>query len=141
VSYLGVQGPLIHDGMLRFYERDRVITSIPEGRIFYVTGRGNCEFSTDVFKMPSGGLTLDANILYRPSDGKSGRAYVMAELRDEAGSILSGYERGRCLLEDIDGRSLLLTWDGRTGKELAGQAVQIRFLFRDAKLYSMSARL
>ncbi len=138
VGSLPVQGPLIRDGMLRFYERDRVISSIPEGRIFYVTGRGNCEFSTPVFAMPVSGLTLDANVAYSPVEGETGRKYLMAELRDAEGQVISGYEREKCLFENQDGRALPLVWDGKTGGELQGRNVQLRLYFRDAQVYSVS---
>lgn len=138
VGSLPVQGPLLREGMLRFYERDRVITSIPEGRIFYATGRGNAEFSTPLFKMPSGGLTLQADVRYRPYEGETGRAYLMAELRNADGVILPGYERQNLLLENVDARKLPLLWNGKNGSEFGGEDVRLRLYFRDAKIYSLS---
>lgn len=138
VGALAVQGPLTREGMLRFYERDRVITSIPEGRIFFATGRGNAEFSTPVFKMPNGGLTLEADVRYKPYEGETGRAYLMAELRNADGVILPGYERQNCLLENVDARALKLKWGDKTGSEFGGEEVRLRFYFRDAKIYSLS---
>lgn len=139
VSVLAVQGPLVREGMLRFYERGRVISSIPEGRIFYVTGRGNCEFSTPVFQMPANGLSLNANCRYHPGEGEFGRGYLMAELRDGQNHILPGYEREKCLFENQDGQTLRLAWEGKTGSELQGTGIQVRFFFREAKLFSISA--
>jgi hypothetical protein len=139
VSALAVQGPLVRDGMLRFYERDRAISSVPEGRIFSVTGRGNCEFSTPFLRMPKSGLSLNANCLYRSAEGTFGRGYVMAELRDRHNRPLPGYEREKCLFEDQDGPSLPLAWEGKTGSELRETEVQVRFFFRQAKLFSISA--
>ncbi len=138
VGVLAIQGPLKREGMLRFYERNGVINSMPDGRVFSVTGRGNCEFSTPEFVMPSQGLTIDANVLYQPRDGANGRAYLMAELRDGKNQVIPGYERTKCLFENRDGRTLPLIWDGKTAGEQSGRTVQVRFYFRDAKLYSVS---
>ena len=139
VGALAVQGPLIRDGVMRFYERDRVISSIPEGRVFYVTGRGNCEFSTPRFQMPLKGITIDANLLYQVTEGPTGRSYLMAELLDENGQVIPGYSRSNCLLENQDGRKLPLVWEGKTGSELNGKLVRLRLFFRDTRLYSVSA--
>lgn len=138
VGVLAVQGPLVREGMLRFYERDRVITSVREGRIFYVTGRGNAEVSTPAFAMPSGGLKCDADVRYKPYEGETGRAYLMAELRDGENRVIPGYERQHCLFENIDAQGLPLLWGGKNGGELAGRQVQLKMYFRDAKLYSVS---
>lgn len=138
VSALAVQGPLKHDGVLRFYERDRVITGIREDRMFYATGRGNCEFSTPDFRMPPAGLSLNAKLLYQDGEGPTGRSYLMAELRDANNRVISGYERQRCLFENTDSAALPLRWDDRSGSELAGQTVRVRLFFRDARIYSIS---
>lgn len=128
-----MQGPLTREGMLRFYERDRVITSIPEGRIFFATGRGNAEFSTPVFKMPNGGLSLEADVRFKPYEDETGLAYLMAELRNADGETLPGYERQNCLLDNVDARNLKLKWGDKTGSEFGGEEVRLRFYFRDAK--------
>lgn len=138
VGALAVQGPLVREGMLRFFERDRVITSIPSGRIFHVTGKGNAEVSTPKFVMPAKGLKLEADVLYKPYEGETGRAYLMAELRDTENQVIPGYERQKFLLENIDARALPLEWEGKNGSELAGKTLRLRFFFRDAKLYSVS---
>jgi len=138
VGVLAVQGPLNREGMLRFYERDRVITSVTEGRIFYVTGRGNVEVATPGFVMPAKGLKLEADVRYKGYEGETGRAYLMAEIRDDSNQVIPGYEREKFLLENRDARALPLEWEGKNGSELAGKSVRVRFYFRDAKLYSVS---
>lgn len=105
-----------------------------------MTGRGNCEFSTPVFAMPSQGLTLDADVAYSPVEGETGRKYLMAELRGTEGRVIPGYEREKCLFENQDGRALPLAWDGKTGGELIGQNVQLRLFFREARIYSVSGQ-
>jgi len=62
----------------------------------------------------------------------------MAELRDENNAVLSGYEMPKCLIENREGREIPLMWDGKNGKEHAGQKVRLRFFLRDAKIYTVT---
>jgi hypothetical protein len=134
---LPVQGPLVREGVLRFYSPGGAIASVHEGRIFAVTCRGNGEFSTVKFAMPEKGLSLNASALYDPSEGDAGRAYIMAELRDEQNNTIADYERSRCLVANQDGIAIPLRWDGKTGGELKGKPVSVRFYLREAKIYSV----
>ena len=138
IANLPVQGPLARNGVVRFYLPGGKVGSLPEDRIFYVTCRANGEFSTPLFTMPATGLFLNANVLYPPQEGPTGRAYVMAELRDEAGKVISGYERAKCLFANQDGHALPLRWSEADGRTLAGQTVRLKFYLRDAKIYSVT---
>lgn len=138
VGGLPVQGPLVRDGVLRFYSPGGAIASVHEGRVFAVTCRGNGEFSTVKFAMPENGLSLNASALYDPSEGDAGRAYIMAELRDEQGKTIAGYERSRCLIANQDDMAIPLRWDGKSAGELKGKTVNVRFYLREAKIYSVS---
>lgn len=131
-----VQGPLVRGGMLRFYEREGRCGSLPADRLFYATCRANGEFSTPLFEMPATGLALNADARWRPGESP-GQAYIMAELRDEAGRVIPGYERAKCLFENVDGHALPLRWNGNDGRELAGRTVRLRFYLRDAKIYDV----
>lgn len=133
-----LQGPMIRDGMLRFYHPGGGVVGLPEDRIFYATCRGNGEFSTPPLVMPEHGLCVNADIRYRPSEGTTGRAYLMAELRDENGTVIPGYERAKCLLANQDGHALPLRWDGADGSALAGHTVRLRFYLREAKIYGVT---
>ncbi|MBI4583660.1 MAG: hypothetical protein HY717_06530 [Planctomycetes bacterium] len=42
-----------------------------------------------------------------------------------------------CLFENREGRALPLLWDGKDGREHAGQPVRLRFYRRDARIYSL----
>lgn len=137
VGGLPVQGPLARDGVLRFYSPGGSIASAREGRTFGVTCRGNGEFSTVKFAMPEKGLSLNASSLYDASEGDAGRTYIMAELRDEQGKVIPGYERSRCLVANQDGEAMLLRWGGKNGCERKGQTVSVRFYLREAKIYSV----
>lgn len=135
--WLALQGPLFREGRFRFYKPDGLIASLPDDRVFHATCRANGEFSTPVFTMPEGGLALNAYARYREAEGDRGQAYVMAELRDGDGNVIPGYEREKCLFEDVDGRALPMTWDSASGGGLAGKRVAIRFYLRDAKIFGV----
>lgn len=139
--WLALQGPLFREGRLRYYKPDGSIASLPDDRVFYATCRDNGEFSTPSFTMPAGGLTLNAFARYRQAEGNVGQAYIMAELRDATGKTISGYEREQCLFENVEGRALPLKWADKSGGDLAGQSVSLRFFLRDAKIYGVSAGL
>ena len=62
----------------------------------------------------------------------------MAELLDGDGNTIEGFERQTCLFENVDGRGLPMHWGEKDGGSLAGQAVQLRFFLRDAKIYGLS---
>ena len=146
--------PMVVDGQLLFHQRDlgRVtgagtvlgqaheVWGVPEDRLTGVTSRSNAVFETTRFTMPGGPLMLNAKI---PGDGYlDGRiqAFVMAELIDDCDRIIPGYERHRCrLLPPQDSLAIELDWQGRTGAELAGRAVRIRFFMRGADLFAVTA--
>ena len=131
-----LQGPLVRGGVLRFYEREGKCASLPADRLFYATCRANGEFSTPLFSMPVAGLALNADARWRPNESP-GQAYLMAELRDAQGRVIPGYERAKCLFENVDGHALPLRWGDRDGSELAGQMVRLRFYLRDARIYGV----
>ncbi|MCF6286485.1 MAG: hypothetical protein L3K26_15020, partial [Candidatus Hydrogenedentes bacterium] len=128
--WLALQGPLAREGRLRFYHPDGRIASLPEDRLFYVTCRANGEFSTPGFSMPAGGLTLNADASYLAAEGANGRAYIMADLLDDTGAIIPGYEREKCLYENVNGHALPMRWGDKDGSDVAGQTVQLRFFLR-----------
>lgn len=140
LCWLALQGPLTRNGVLRFYLPGGTVATMPDDRIFYVTCRGNGEFSTQLFTMPTNGLCLNADVRYLPCEGTTGRAYVMAELRGEDGQVIPGFERTKCILENVDGRTLALVWDGNYGRALAGRNVRIRFYLHEAKIYGAYKR-
>jgi len=134
-----LQGPLVRDGVLRFYEREGKCASLPADRLFFATCRANGEFSTPLFKMPPGGLALNADARWRPNESP-GQAYIMAELRDAQDHVIPGYERSNCLFENVEGHALPLLWQDKDEQELAGRELRLRFYLRDAKIYGVVAR-
>ena len=136
--WMPLQGPLIRGGVLRFYLPGGEIASLPDDRIFYVTCRANGEFSTPPFRMPAGGLVLNAAARYRPAE-RPGQAYIMAALCDRNGRVIEGFDRDACLFEDRDGRALPMRWDDEDGSAHKGRGVRLRFYLRDAKVYGIAA--
>lgn len=136
--WLALQGPLYREGRFRFYKPDGLIAGLPENRVFYATCRANGEFSTPVFSMPENGLALNADCRYREAEGDRGQAYIMVAIQDEAGNVLKGFEREKCLYEDKDGPAMTMSWAGNGGESLAGQRIRLRFYLRDARIYGVS---
>lgn len=64
------------------------------------------------------------------------QAYVMVEVLDEAGEIVPGYERERCVFQDADDPRLPLRWADRDTTSLAGRTIRLRFHFRDATIHA-----
>lgn len=132
-----LQGPLVLDGRMFFYEREAKSASLPVDRVFFATCRANGEFSTPLFPMSAAGLVLNADVRWRAGEDP-GQAYLMAELRDQEDKVIGGYERANCLVENTDPRGMPLMWRDQSGAELAGRLVRLRFYLRDAKIYGVS---
>ena len=89
--------------------------------------------------MSSGGLALNADSRWRPNESP-GQAYIIVELRDEQDRVIPGYERAKCLFENVDGHALLLRWGEKDGSNLAGSTARLRFYLRDSKIYGVASR-
>jgi hypothetical protein len=66
-----------------------------------------------------------------------GLAVLLAASSAAAGSrfkLLFMYE------PDVDAPDLPLVWAGKNGASLAGKTVQLRFYFRNARIYAVAAR-
>ena len=111
------------------------VCGLPEYRIASIGSRSNAEFSTTPFAMPDKPLLLNASI--PEGEGLFDQAYVQVELRDETGKPIPGYERDQCVLQAIDDTRIPLRWGDRTGRELAGKKVTLRFCLRDARIYAL----
>jgi hypothetical protein len=132
VGFVPRQGPLRVDGMLHFYRpTGEVIAGIPEDRIFHVFCRANGEFSSRPFTGPPGDLLLDVSADQYDS-------YVMAELRDESGRTIAGFEKEKCVLMGVNQSRHPLRWKDRSARELAGQTARLRLYLRNARIYSLT---
>jgi hypothetical protein len=65
-------------------------------------------------------------------------AYVMIELQDATtGTVIPGYERGRCTMMNLDSLGIPITWEGSPKEPATGAMVRLRFFFRDATIYAL----
>jgi hypothetical protein len=116
---------------------------VKEDRIAGAATGPNAEFSTHPFTMPAAPLVLDATARWvgqKEPIFLQRQAYVMAELLDAEGRTIPGYEKDNCCFGDVDRPDLPLVWAGKTGSTLAGQTVQLRFYFRNARIYAVTTK-
>ena len=115
------------------------VWGLPEYRIAAIGSRSNAEFSSAAFSMPAKTLLLNASV--PGGRGLFDQAYVQVELRDQRNKVIPGYERDRCLLQSIDDTRIPLHWGDKTGTELTGQKVSLRFHLRSARIYALAEEL
>ena len=143
--------PMVIGGLMMF-RRPTELLSLPENRMTYVTTRANGVFETRTFDMPGAPLALNCR---QPGSGFSNdlnEAYIMAELIDGSDRVVPGYEKEKCILQGpIDLTDQPLNWieaangkggsrTRRDGGELKGQRLRLRFYFRCADIFSVSAQ-
>ncbi len=126
--------PLWFGREMLFWVSGRVM-GLPEYRIASIGARSNAEFSSRSFPMPASPLLLNASA--PAGQGLFDQAYVTVELRDEADRVIPGYESEKCVLRAVDDTRIPLRWDERTGRELTGRTVTIRFRLRAARIYAV----
>ena len=112
------------------------VCGLPEYRIASIGARSNAEFSSATFTMPAKTLLLNASV--PGGHGLFDQAYVQVELRDEKNRAVPGYERDKCVLRGIDDTRIALRWGDKTGQELVGKQVSLRFYLRSARLYALA---
>ncbi len=129
--------PLIIGGKILFIMGDSV-WGIPEDRFTYITSRTNSVYSTALFTMQGNQLELNAMLPSPDFPNNAKQAYIMAELVDDLGEVIPGYERDKCIVqENIDTINFPLRWRGKKGTELAGKNVRIRFHMRASRIYAV----
>ena len=133
-----------HDPMLI---GDRVVfrgpssaDGVPVDRFTYVTGWSNSHFTTASLVMGSGGLFLNVAVPGEGVDNAANENYVLAELIDGAGKVITGYDREGCQLQGpLDQLRHPLRWRGRDGSELAGERVRVRIYLRGSAVYALTS--
>jgi hypothetical protein len=116
---------------------------VKEDRIAGAATGPNGEFSTHKFIMPAAALFLNATARWfgqKEALFLQRQAYVIVALLDQAGQPIPGYEKENCVFGDVDAPNLPLVWGGRNAAELVGKTVQLRFYFRNARIYAVTAR-
>lgn len=92
--------------------------------------------------MPDTPLLLDAELQFLPHHSHGGmfdQSYIMAELIDESGHVINGYEKERCIIHVMPANRIRLLWGDSYGLPLFGRTVSLRLHLRDAKIYSVSS--
>ena len=116
---------------------------VKEDRIAGAAAGPNAEFSTHKFSMPAARLFLNATARWvgqKETVFLQRQAYIMAELLDSEGRTIPGYQKENCVFGDVDGSDLPLVWLGKSGADLAGKVVQLRFYFRNARIYAVASK-
>ena len=133
-----LHNPMVLNGQMLFRSDDSV-WGMPEDRITYVTARSNGIFETILFPLPGTPLKLNAKVAGEQYYNWDNQGYIMAELIDDCDRVIPGYERENCIFQaPLDSLSQELAWKGKTGTELAGQKVRIRFIMRASNVYAVT---
>jgi hypothetical protein len=131
--------PLLIGDQLLLHYGNRLL-GMKRDRVSFVSARANAEFSTRPFTMPAGDLALNAAIPAPDRAFVAPSAYVMADVLDERGQIIPGFEAEKCVLQKADGIELPLRWGAKSARELAGKKISLRFHLRSANIYAVTAK-
>ena len=135
--------PLHVGNELRWIANKRVYT-IDRARMFYSYSRANAEIVTKPIQLRGKEISVQAEFFERGAGDPSRynkalrQSYVMAELVDANGNTILGFERSKCIFREADNGKLTLKWEDKFFPEDTNAPVQVRILFRDVKLYSLS---
>jgi hypothetical protein len=133
-AYAVKMAPMWFGKEMLFWVSGQVL-GLPAYRVASIASRSNAEFSSRAFEMPAQMLLLNASV--PEGRGLFNQAYVTVELQDEMGRAIPGYEHDKCILKGVDDIRIPLQWGTRTGKELAGRKVMLRFRLRSAHIYAV----
>lgn len=103
------------------------VYSLPVDRIASAGSVAPASFASQSFAMPAGGLFLN----YEHRGG------LAVELLDAQGRVLPGYGRADGTLPAGSALAAPVRWSGRTGAELAGRPVRLRFYTENARVYAL----
>lgn len=131
--------PMVIDGNL-IWRAGKKLVGLPEDRISGVSARANGEFSTKPFKMPEADLFLNAAVPAQERAFAQKQAYVMVAVLDGQGRVIPGFEAEKCVIQKEDRSDILLTWGEATARHLAGNTIRLRFFFRSANIYAVTAK-
>ena len=131
--------PMLIGGMLLLHYGNRVL-GMQQDRVSFVGARANGEFSTRPFVMPQADLVLNAAIPAPERAFAVQQAYVMADVLDERGQIIPGFEAEKCVVQKGDQIDLPLRWGGKSARELADRQISLRFHLRSANIYAITSK-
>ncbi|MCX7044751.1 MAG: hypothetical protein NTX50_04585 [Candidatus Sumerlaeota bacterium] len=130
--------PMIIDGMILFHFGAQLF-GMKQDRISFAGARANAEFSTRPFQMPQADLYLNAAIPAPDRPFAAQQAYVMADVLDDQGQVVPGFEAEKCVIQRSDRIDLPLRWNGKSARELAGHQISLRFHLRSANIYAVTS--
>jgi len=110
-------------------------------RMFYAYCRANAEVITRELILSGQPVSLEVSFeaIRRKEQKPLRQGYVMAELLDNDGKVIPGFERDKCLFTPDERTRLTLKWGNRHLPNAgAGRRVRLRLYFRDVRLYSAS---
>ena len=121
---------------------------VPTHRVAGMFAPANGEFTTKTFPMPAGGLYINADAKWPGGDADARglycdercQGYVMVAVLDaNTKKAIAGYDEGRCVLKNVDGLRLPLTWAGAPPALAEGRVVALRVYFREATVFAVGA--
>ena len=142
------EGGLIFKDWHVFYNKDtQDLLGLPAYRLVGYKSEANSEFSTHAFAMTSTPLWINADVRWEMESGvgcfDGCAAYLMvAALDANSGAVLPGYDRSRCVMMNVNGTRLELTWNGSAPlhEVHGGEQIRLRVYYRDAVIYAIGAQ-
>lgn len=128
------RGPLGRDEATPEFHRAKTLGSLT-----------NVVFKTQPLVAPAEPLRLNVDTLLGQAALQRG-AYVFVEVLGGSGAVIPGFERDKCMIADVNRLDHLLQWREpgtevvRDTRTLAGLTISLRFLLRDARIYSLHTR-
>ena len=110
-------------------------------RMFYTYCRSNAEITTRELVLSGQPISLEVGFatVMRHQKGLMRQGYLMAELLDEEGNVIPGFERNKCIFKPSERTRLTLKWGNQSLPEGSiGRSVRLRLHFRGVRLYSAS---
>jgi hypothetical protein len=110
-------------------------------RICYVYNRANAEIITRPFRSSGKQMMLEVDFgaMLREVAPSSQQGYIMAELTDQRGEVIEGFESSKCLFEVSEQTSLPLKWGTQILPDKINDVpLRLRLYFRDARIYSLT---
>ena len=116
-----------------------------EDRMFFAGALANAAFTTPeiVIRNPGLPLLLDASYGFHGADKYPGfrqQRYIKAELLDQSGKVIEGYEPQRFTIKnrDLDDGPTRIWWGNSSRMKRLDTPVRIRFYLRDARIFTLS---
>jgi len=141
----GLTDPIQVNNELRWLAGANEIFTLDRNRMFYAYCKSNAEIITKPIKLSGAPLSLQVDFFERDKTNSSPlnqalkKGYLIAELLDDKGVVIPGFERSKCIFQTSGDKTLTLKWgDNLFPANYKQSPVQLRILFRDMRLYSLA---